>query len=184
MNTHETSLGQWRTQLRNLSSFCSQAGELHFVRFLESIEQKWSIAVASLITYLWNGFLCFLISVPQSCTSAACGSQINHLDANCLRALFSGKPRWRQFPYWINRESLAFTIYGAGTIGYPYRSNKIWPLLIPHLKKSIFWWIIDLNVRGKTIKPWKVSMREYFHNLRVRRRLLKRIHHYYKIKVW
>lgn len=87
-----------------------------FVRFLKSIEQKWSIAAASLITYLWNGFLCFLISVPQSCTSATCGSQINHLDANCLRALFSGKPRWRQFPYWINRESLAFTIYGAGTI--------------------------------------------------------------------
>ena len=183
VNIHETSLGQWRTQWRNLSSFCSQAGELHFVRFLKSIEQKWSIAAASLITRPWNGFLCFLILVPQSCTYASCRSQINHLDANCLRALLSGKPRWR-VSLLNNRVSLAFIIYGAGIIGYPYRSNKIWPLLIPHLKKSIFWWIIDLSVQGKTIKPWKVSMREYFHNLRVRRRLLKRIHHYYKIKVW
>lgn len=109
---------------------------------------------------------------------------------------FPNKPPWSELPQGSvfrktqmktvsllnNRVSLAFTIYGAGTIGYPYRSNKIWPLLIPHLKKSIFWWIIDLSVKGKTIKPWKVSMREYFHYLRVRRRLLKRIHHYYKIK--
>ena len=101
VNTHETSLGQWRTQWRNLSSFCSQAGKLHFVRFLKSIEQKWFIAVASLSAHPWNGFLCFLLLVPQSCTSATCRSQINHLDANCLRALLPGKFRWRQLPYWI-----------------------------------------------------------------------------------
>lgn len=111
---------------------------------------------------------------------------------------FPNKPPWCKLPQGSasrktqmktasllnNRVRLTFTIYGAGTIGYPYRSNKIWHLLILHLKKSIFWWIIDLNVRGKTIKPWKVSMREYFYNLRVRRRLLKRIHHFCKIKVW